>query len=79
MKDDELERLAEEYMSGWNPARPDVLIVGFKAGFKAAEKLFKERWPSPSEIEDTYFVGESWGREYVFYNWLQQKLFGGGE
>jgi hypothetical protein len=80
---DELERLAEE-----NNCYTLESKRGFHLGLKAAEKLFKERWPSENDFTvafDKWVLTQpkdyisAWGVATWYHNWLKQKLFGGGE
>jgi hypothetical protein len=79
--DEELEKLALEYYNARTNEDFGYPVGDFKAGFRAAEKIMAEKWPSEDEIDKAaeYFArgdydeGQRDFREGV--DWLKQKLF----
>jgi hypothetical protein len=65
--DEELDKLAIDWEAQDYEGFRDAWQ--FIAGFRMAEKLMAERWPSEAEYM------QSGGTRHT-YNWLKQKLFG---
>lgn len=81
--DNELERLAIEFVNGSPPNgyHEAPRISCFKSGFRMAEKLFKERWPSEEEINQEiaklYFKDPESSRAKAFelgVKWMLSRL-----
>jgi hypothetical protein len=85
LPDNELKRLAEEYAKANEDHNH---FAGFIAGFRAAEQMMKDRFPSEDEIEGVgshLQLGKSWNLTEASIafdsfkkacGWLKQKLFG---
>jgi hypothetical protein len=74
LNDNELERLARDYATIKVFGKDDVIpsrYENFKAGFKAAEQMMKNRFPSEQEMWNEGIAGCD-----EAYHWLKQKLFG---
>jgi hypothetical protein len=80
--DDELEKLAREYSHKYNRGVfADGYADSFMAGFRAAEQMMQDRWPSEEQItkakNDGVFRYEPYQDHceiIKFYRWLKQKI-----